>query len=172
MTKPPELPARTPWPSSRTVLASVAVIFLLYFGHAFFVPITVALLFNILFRPVVRWLERRGLSAPVGAAVVVLLALVALGAGAVALSVPVKSWVTKAPASMAAARGKLARLRKPVQQLDIAAAQLQQAGQTGGGGKGQSATPPSPAPAASTPLLTRILGTTTTLVAASVEVVV
>jgi predicted PurR-regulated permease PerM len=173
MTTPPvELPARTPWPSSRTVLASVAVIFLLYFGHAFFVPIAVALLFNILFRPVVRWLERRGLGAPVGAAIVVLLAIVAVGAAGAALSVPVKSWVTKAPASMTAARGKLARLRKPVQQLDSAAAQLQQVDQPGGGGKGQSAGPPAPTPATSTPLLTRILGTTTSLVAAAVEVVV
>ena len=63
--------ARTPWPSSRTVLAGVAVIFLLYFGHAFFIPIAIALLFNILFRPVVRWLERRRVGAPVGATVVV-----------------------------------------------------------------------------------------------------
>jgi predicted PurR-regulated permease PerM len=165
-------PPRTPWPSSRTVLASVAVIFLLYFGHAFFVPLAVALLFNILFRPVVRWLERRGLGAPGGAAIVVLLALVGLGAAGVALSVPVKSWVTKAPASMAAARVKLARLRKPVQQLDSAAAQLQGAGQGGGGGKGQATAPPAPSPATSTPLLTRVLGTTTSLAAAAVEVVV
>jgi predicted PurR-regulated permease PerM len=172
MTKPPEPSARTPWPSSRTVLASVAVIFLLYFGHAFFVPLTVALLFSILFRPVVRWLERRRVGAPVGAAVVVVLALAGLGAAGVALSVPVKSWVTKAPESMAAARERLARLRKPVQQLDSAAAQLQGGGQTGGGGKAQAEAPAAPAPASSSPLLTRILGQTTSLVATTVEVVV
>jgi predicted PurR-regulated permease PerM len=163
-----ERTARTPWPSARTVLATVAVIFLLYFGHAFFVPIAVALLFNILFRPVVRWLERRRVSAPAGATIVVMLALVGLGASGVALSVPVRSWVTKAPQSMAAARERLARLRKPVQQLDSAAAQLQAAGQPGADGKA----PPRPAPAAATPLLTTVLGTTTTLVAAGVEVVV
>ena len=92
-----EPPARTPLPSSRTVLAGVAVIFLLYFGHAFFVPIAVALLFNIVFRPVVRWLERRGLGAPIGATIVVVLALVGLGAAGMALSVPAKTWVAKAP---------------------------------------------------------------------------
>ena len=172
MTKPPEPSARTPWPSSRTVLASVAVIFLLYFGHAFFIPIAIALLFSILFRPVVRWLERRRIGAPIGATAVVILALAGLGAAGVGLSVPVKSWVTKAPQSMAAARERLAQLRKPVQQLDSAAAQLQGAGQTAGGGKGQTAAPPAPAPASSSPLLTRILGQTTSLVATTVEVVV
>jgi len=173
MTKPsePSAAARTPWPSSRTVLASVAVIFLLYFGHAFFVPIAVALLFNILFRPVVRLLERRRLSAPIGATIVVILALAGLGAAGVALSVPVKTWVTKAPESMAAARAKLARFRRPVQQLDSAAAQLQNPGQPDGG-KAQPAPPPAPTPASSTPLLTRILGTTTSMVAAAVTVVV
>jgi predicted PurR-regulated permease PerM len=172
MTELPVPPARTPWPSSRTVLASVAVIFLLYFGHAFFVPIAVALLFNILFRPAVRWLERRRLGAPLGATVVVLLALAGLGAAGMALSVPVKSWVTRAPESMAAARQRMARLRKPVQQLDSAAAQLQSAGEPAGGKDGQAAAPRAPAPASSTPLLPRVLGTTTSLVAAAVEGVV
>jgi predicted PurR-regulated permease PerM len=172
MTKPAGALARTPWPSSRTVLASVAVVFLLYFGHAFFIPIAIALLFNILFRPVVRWLERRRVGTPIGATVVVVLALAGLGAAGVGLSVPVKAWVIKAPESMAAARQRLARIRKPVQQLDSAATQLQNGGADDGGGKGQAARPPGPSPATSTPLLTRVLGTTTSLVAAIVEVVV
>lgn len=68
MTKPAgDQVARIPLPSSRTVLAGVAVIFLLYFGHAFFIPIAIALLFNILFRPLVRWMERRRIGAPIGA---------------------------------------------------------------------------------------------------------
>ena len=108
MTRPAAPTTRTPWPSSRTVLASVAVIFLLYFGHAFFIPIAVALLFNILFRPVVRWLERRRISAPIGATIVVLLALAGLGAAGMALSVPVKTWVAKAPESVNAARERCA----------------------------------------------------------------
>ena len=77
--------------------AGVAVIFLLYFGHAFFIPIAIALLFNILFRPLVRWMERRRIGAPIGATIVVLLALTGLGAGGRALSAPVKTWVAKAP---------------------------------------------------------------------------
>ncbi len=171
MTGSAEPSARTPLPSSRTVLAGVAVIFLLYFGHAFFVPIAVALLFNIVFRPVVRWLERRRIGAPIGATVVVLLALAGLGAAGMALSVPVKTWVAKAPESMSAARERLARFRKPVQQLDSAAAQLQGGGQPEPRGKGQTAAPPAPSPASASPMLGRVLGTTTSFVASAVEVV-
>jgi len=171
MTSPAEPSAPTPLPSSRTVLAGVAVIFLLYFGHAFFVPIAIALLFNILFRPLVRWLERRQVGAPIGATIVVLLALAGLGAAGRALSAPVKVWVAKAPQSMSAARERLATLKKPVQQLDSAAAQLQGAGQPGPHGKGQAATPATPTPASASPLLGRVLGTTTSFVATVVEVV-
>jgi predicted PurR-regulated permease PerM len=172
MTKPGGgTPTRTPWPSARTVLAGVAVIFLLYFGHAFFIPIAIALLFNILFRPVVRWLERHRVRAPVGATIVVILALAAAGAAGFALSMPVRTWVAKAPQSMAAARERLARLRRPVQQLDQAAAQLQNAGQEAPQGTSGAASAPPAAPAAAPGLLKRVLGTTTSLVATAVEVV-
>lgn len=171
MTKPAGQQTPTPLPSARTVLAGVAVIFLLYFGHAFFVPIAVALLFNILFRPVVRWLERHRVSAPIGATIVVVLALAGLGAAGRALSVPVKAWVAKAPASVSVARERLARFKKPVQQLDSAAAQLQEAGESAPQGKGQAVAPPAPSAASASPLLGRVLGPTTSFVASAVEVV-
>ena len=172
MTKPTgDQTAPTPLPSSRTVLAGVAVIFLLYFGHAFFVPIAIALLFNILFRPAVRWLERRRVGAPIGATIVVILALTGLFLAGRALSAPVKTWVAKAPASMSAARDRLARFRKPVQQLDSAAAQLQGGGPATPHGKAQPAAPAAPTPSSASPLLGRVLGTTTSFVASAVEVV-
>ena len=39
--KPP-----VPWPTASLVTAAVGVIFLLYFGHEFFVPVAVAILLN------------------------------------------------------------------------------------------------------------------------------
>ena len=172
MTKPAgDQTAPTLLPSSRTVLAGVAVIFLLYFGHAFFVPIAIALLFNILFRPVVRWMERRRVGAPIGATIVVIVALTGLFLAGRALSAPVKIWVAKAPASMSVARDRLARFRKPVQQLDSAAAQLQGSGPVPPHGKAQAAAPPAPTPSSASPLLGRVLGTTTSFVATAVEVV-
>ena len=120
----------TPWPSARTIIAAVAVIFLLYFGREFFVPVAVALAFSILLRPVVRWLVRHGIRAPIGAAAVILLGLSALGVAAFGLSVPVRSWAAKVPESVAAAKEKLADLRRPVQRFNEAAAELQNAGET------------------------------------------
>jgi predicted PurR-regulated permease PerM len=162
---------RTPWPSALTLLATVAVIFLLYFGREFFVPVAVAMAFSILLRPVVRLLVRRGIRASIGATIVVLLGLAGLGAAGFGLSVPVRSWAAKVPQSVAAAKKKLSNLRQPVQRLNEAAAQLQEAG--GNGGRQTTQAPPAPtAPTAPGPnLVGRALGTTTSLIAAGVEIV-
>ena len=158
----------TPWPSARTIIAAVAVIFLLYFGREFFVPVAVALAFSILLRPVVRWLVRHGIRAPIGAAAVILLGLSALGVAAFGLSVPVRSWAAKVPESVAAAKEKLADLRRPVQRFNEAAAELQNAGEKPGK-KTAEAPPAQPSPGPT--LAGRALGTTTSLIAAGVEIV-
>jgi predicted PurR-regulated permease PerM len=159
---------RTPWPSALTLLATVALIFLLYFGRVFFVPVAVAMAFSILLRPVVRWLVRRGIRASIGATIVVLLGLAGLGAAGFGLSVPVRSWAAKVPQSVAAAKKKLSNLRQPVQRLNEAAAQLQEAGANAG----KQTTQAPPAPTAPGPnLVGRALGTTTSLIAAGVEIV-
>ena len=163
---------RAPWPSSRSVIACVAVIFLLYFGHEFFVPVAVAMLLSILGRPLVRWLERRRLATPAGATLVLVLGLAAAGAAGFGLSVPVRSWAGKLPQSLAAARAKLADLRRPVQQLDEAASQLANPSappeRPATSGPRQAEPPPAPrAPA----LLGRAVGVTTGVIAALLEVV-
>ncbi|HEY7612136.1 MAG TPA: AI-2E family transporter [Gemmatimonadales bacterium] len=167
---------RTPWPAARTVIAAVAVVFLLYFGREFFVPVAVAMLLSILGRPLVRWLERRRLRSSVGATLVVLFGLVGLGAAGFGLSLPVRTWAAKVPQSVAAAREKLAGLRRPVQQLNEAAAQLENPGQKPAPKDQESGTAPQPAPdpgasSRAPALVGRAVGVTTTLVATSVEIV-
>ncbi len=171
MTSEPRSPSpgpsdRTPWPSARTIIAAVAVIFLLYFGREFFVPVTVALAFSILLRPVVRWLVRHRIRAPIGATLVIIVGLGGLTAAGLALSVPVRSWAAKLPESVAAAKKKLADLRQPVQRLNEAAAQLQESGDATGKEPAQ-APPSAPAPG----IVGRALGTTTSLIATGVEIV-
>jgi predicted PurR-regulated permease PerM len=170
--KPP-----TRWPTAGILTAAVGVIFLLYFGRAFFVPVAVAILLSILFRAPVRWLERRRVPPSAGATVVVLLLVGAIGAAGFGLSVPIRSWATKLPQSVAQAREKLADLRRPVQQLNAAAAQLENPETGQPSGRPRAATSPT-APsdqAASGPgapkLLGRALGVTTALLAAAVEIV-
>jgi predicted PurR-regulated permease PerM len=167
-------PSRTPWPAARTIIASVAVIFLLYFGREFFVPVAIALVLSILGRPVVRWLERRLVRPVLGATLVVLFGLAVVGAAGWGLSVPVRSWAARVPQSIVAARAKLAAVRRPVQQLNDAAAQFENPGQ-------DPAPKESAASAQSTPagsseprapaLAGRALGVTTSLLAAAVEIV-
>ncbi len=162
--------SQTPWPSARTVLAAVAVIFLLYFGREFFVPVVIALLFSILFRPAVRWLERHQVRSSVGASAVVVVAIVAAGAAGFGLSLPMRSWAAKVPQSVAAAQSKLSRLGRPVEQLNKAAAQFENPGQNPR--QNPSGGTAAPEPSAKAPMrIERVLGTTTSLVAAVVEVV-
>jgi predicted PurR-regulated permease PerM len=165
----------SPWPSARVVIAAVSVIFLLYFGRHFFVPIAVALLLATLFRPVVRWLERRRIPTSVGATAVVLLFLIGVGVAGFALALPLQSWGKKLPETVAAAQAKLAKLRKPVQELTQTAERLQhpdqEADKTKPGASGAAGqAPAAPSPQAPT-LLARVLGTTTSVLTAAVEIV-
>src|SRR4051794_37380978 len=54
------------------IIASVALIAILYIGGQFLVPIVLALVFNVLFRPVVRWMEKLRLSSTIAAGIIVL----------------------------------------------------------------------------------------------------
>ena len=164
-------PAGTPWPSARVVTATVAVIFLLYFGREFFVPVAIALLLSALFRPVVRWLEQRHVPTSVGATAVVLLFIVGVAAAGFGLSVPLQSWASKVPASIKAAQSKLEGLRKPVQQLTRTAEQIQNAGQSTGEKGAQKQSQPAAEAPQGPKLLARAVGTTTSILATVVTVV-
>lgn len=181
-----EAEGRAQWPTARTVIAAVAVIFLLYAGREFFIPIAVAALFSILLRPVVRWLERHSLRPALGATAVMIVALAALGAAGFGLSLPMQSWAAKAPETVAAAQKKLAGLREPMQQLTRTATQLENAGQAPDPGPGASGGPGSqgqgsartaaaqepPAQGLQAPtLIARALGTTTSVLADTVTIV-
>ena len=171
--------ARSPvgWPTASIVTASVGVIFVLYFGREFFVPVAVSILLSILFRPAVRWLEQRRVPPAAGATVIVLLLVGAVGAAGFGLSVPVRGWASKLPQSVVRAREKLAELRRPVQQLNAAAAQLEnpEADHPPGHAEITTSSKSAPGQAVQGPeppkLLGRALGATTTLLAAAVEIV-
>jgi predicted PurR-regulated permease PerM len=168
---------RNPWPSAQTIVAAVAVIALLYTGRQFFVPVATAILFNAVLRPPVRWLERRGISTPVGATAVLVTALAALAVTVLALSSPVQDFAARIPESVAAAQTKLARLRRPFEQITRVTTQLENAGRADTSGMGEKSAdgPSAEAPRAETPkapgLLARVLGTTTSVLTMSVEVI-
>lgn len=154
-------------PVSLTIIAGILSIVALHLGRDFFIPIAMALCFHALLRPVVRRLESWRIPAALGAAMVVLSGLVAVGIGGWALSGPAETWVARAPASIAAAQAKLKALRRPFQRLSDAA--------TGTPAPGAGRTAPdapvvTPPPGSS--LLSLFVGKTTTLLSGLITVIV
>jgi predicted PurR-regulated permease PerM len=167
--------SRNPWPSAQTVVATVAAIGLLYAGRQFFVPVAIAILFNAVFRPPVRWLERRGMPTAVGTTAVLVTALAALGLTVFALSSPVQNFATRIPQSMAAAQAKLATIRRPFERITQVTEQLEGVGQPGNGAPAASGEQTPEPPRAEAPkapgLLARAVGTTTSVLTGLIEVV-
>jgi predicted PurR-regulated permease PerM len=107
-------------PIPRTILVPLIGIFVillftaLYFTRDVALPIVLALLFAITFSPVVRNLERRGISPVVTALALVFgLALTSLS-GLYMLSGPVMQWIEAAPTITRQVQYKLLPLRRPI----------------------------------------------------------
>jgi predicted PurR-regulated permease PerM len=105
----------------------LAVLYTLYFARAFLLPIVLAILLDFLLSPVIRTLKRLRIPEPVGAALVVLGLLGALGGAGYTLAEPAREWVRRAPESIAKVRGRLQELRRPVDQVAATAQQVEAA---------------------------------------------
>jgi len=166
--------SRSPWPSAITVVASCAVIALLFAGREFVVPVAIALLFSAILRPAVRALEHRRVHTAAGATAVMLLALTALGVAGYAISGPVRGFAARVPESVQVAQQRLERLRRPMQQITAVAQQLENPVSEAPGAAADApkkATAPPPVAPAGPGMFGRVLGTTTSLVSGAVEVV-
>jgi predicted PurR-regulated permease PerM len=111
--------------ASLLIVATAAAGFALDSAQEIFIPIALGLLFAALFRPVVRVLWRFRIPAPATATLVILGCLGVLGTSVFLLSRPVRAWVDEAPKTLAAARGKLEKLRRPIKQVSQAVEKVQ-----------------------------------------------
>jgi predicted PurR-regulated permease PerM len=100
-----------------TVLTVLAILYSLYFAREFLIPIVFALLLNFLLSPLIRALARIRIKPPLGAALVVLLLVAAIGGGAYQLAGPAQRWAMTAPQSFSKAQGKLRGIIRPMQQV-------------------------------------------------------
>jgi predicted PurR-regulated permease PerM len=163
--------------ASLTILAIIAGTTALYFAQEIFIPIALGLMFTALFRPLVRGLESVRIPAPVGATLVVVGCLVLLGTGGVFLARPVRAWVSEAPKTLAAARSKLDKLRRPIKQVSQAVQKAQQevAGEEqprpSQGPAQPQASPPSPSPSIP-PFVGRIFATTAGILGTLLQTIV
>lgn len=150
---------------STVILAVLAVFYALYVARAFAVPVAFALLLNLLLSPVIRALARLHVPPPVGTLLLLVALLALLGFGVSLLAEPAQQWVRRAPHTVANVEHKLRRLREPVEQVTRTAEQVQQAAQLPGTAPTREVVVRGPT------LVSRLFGTTQSLLAGLVEVV-
>jgi predicted PurR-regulated permease PerM len=116
-----------------TLLLVIAFFYTLYFARAFFIPVAFGLLLNLLLSPFVRTLNRARVPYPIGAALVVLSMVAAVGIGGYFLTDPAQAWIAKAPQSFAVANAKIRKLRRPMEQVTKSADQMERAATSASG---------------------------------------
>lgn len=79
------------------LLVAVVLVACLYFGRDFFLPVTLAILFTVVLRPVSRAMSRRGVPTLLGAAVIVLGLNGIIGAAFYFAAEPAQKWMEEAP---------------------------------------------------------------------------
>jgi predicted PurR-regulated permease PerM len=156
------------------ILAIVAGGAALYFAQEIFIPVALGLLFTALFRPLVGMLAAARVPAPVSATLIVLGCLALIGAAGFFLAQPVRTWVSEAPKTLAAARGKIEKLRRPIKQVSQAVQKAQQEVTGGEQPPPGQATPP---PASSSgvgipPFVGRVFATTAGILGTLLQIIV
>ncbi len=111
-TKPASLPS-----IALKGLFVLAIFYTLKLASSFFVPLVLAILLKFLFASVIRGMGRFHVPPPVGAAIVVLGLLSALGFSVYQLAAPAGEWMAKLPQTARQIEGKLQVFKKSVQEV-------------------------------------------------------
>jgi predicted PurR-regulated permease PerM len=109
------------------ILTLLALLYTLRFAQAFFLPIVLAILLNLLLSPVVRLLRSIRIPEPLGAGIVIVVLLGVLGFGVYRLTPAASAWLARAPESLETLQRRIQPLRRPVEQVTKAAEQVEQA---------------------------------------------
>lgn len=115
-----------------TGLFILAAFYTLYLARSFILPIVLALLLNFLLSPVVRALRKIRIPEALGAGLVLVALLGALGWGVYELAGPAYEWAQQAPRSMRRLEAKLRDFKKPVQTMSKATEQVEKITEVGG----------------------------------------
>jgi predicted PurR-regulated permease PerM len=108
-----------------TGLFVLAVFYTMYFMRALLLPLVLALLLSYLLAPLVRLFGRVRMSAPFGAAIVLLSLVGALVCGVLRLAEPVAGWLEKAPYSLHQLEQKILPLKRPMEKVAQASGEIE-----------------------------------------------
>jgi predicted PurR-regulated permease PerM len=100
-------------------LSALAIGAVLYFAHAAFIPIALAVLFSLLLTPPVEALHRRGLPRSASAIVVLVLVASLLGGSVNLLWTPAQSWWASAPQALGTIEKKCLPLARFMSRIEI-----------------------------------------------------
>ena len=109
---------------AQTGLFVLALLYTIYFARPLLLPLTLGLILDFLFRPVVRRLKRWRLPEPAGAALVILALVGGFGFGLYTLSGPASEWLAKAPRSLPQVETRLQKVLRPVEKVTQTAEQV------------------------------------------------
>ena len=110
-----------------TILVVLAVLYTLYFVREIILPVTIAILLNFLFSPVVRWLKKRvRVPYALSAALIILALIASVSLTVYNLTQPAAEWVSKAPASLKRVEAKVRVLRRPVDEVSRTAERVEE----------------------------------------------
>jgi predicted PurR-regulated permease PerM len=123
---PPRSPARVDVHSFMlTGLFLLALLYTLYAARVFIVPLIVAVLLSLLFKPSVRRLRRAHIPEAVSAALILAMLLATVGAGLYSVSGPASEWLAQAPAAARKAERQLRGLLDPLHKVSQTAEQVE-----------------------------------------------
>jgi predicted PurR-regulated permease PerM len=123
-----ETPRASRWTGSAAMCALLvlAALHAIYFARELLLPIAAAYFFKLVLTPLVRWLRRGGVPEPLGATLVLGVALTMGAFSAYQLIGPANDWIARAPKILQQASAQLGPLREPVENLNRAAEQVEE----------------------------------------------
>ncbi|MDQ8022683.1 MAG: AI-2E family transporter [Moraxellaceae bacterium] len=111
----PEADAAAPYPARHwavTGLFLLALVAALHAAKHVLLPVVLAVLLYFLLSPAVRGLKRTGIAEPIGAGIILLVAVLTIGASLATLAQPASEWLQRAPQAMAEADRKLRSIKQ------------------------------------------------------------
>ena len=107
-------------------LLALGLFYTLYLGRDFFLPLAIALVLSMLFKPVITALQRIYIPAPIGAALVLVVLVLGLGLVVFLLSEPANKWLQNAPAHFQEIERKIRSMARPAENITEAAAKVEE----------------------------------------------